>query len=278
MKIKIIKYNMKRSSDEYSELVKTLTSKNYQCFDALGDSKTIPDQDEFILESDFLFDNQLNTETMRLFDWREISKHSLGSNYYLTNAVGYYIDFDSKLKLDDLRNKRFKCGYCEHQTNEINKPTYCDKCLGSEYLKESDLFLTILLPVSQDDSSKRKELHSKLGDRNKAFKIAQENAIEQRAILEIERRKKQAKALREKLKEEIKLKNYEVEIQACLLENNLPIDDIIFYSHTQSWSYGWRSSSETKMKFEEFREKACHIDLPELNGARFVDLLSEAIK
>lgn len=94
---------------------------------------------EITLETEFIFDNQWNTEDgLRLHDWMEYSYE----NEFIRQ--GYYLEITDEMKA--IRDNTHKCGYCGKQ---YASPCICEACLASENLRAANLHLLKTKPVSQ---------------------------------------------------------------------------------------------------------------------------------
>ena len=98
------------------------------------------DSEDIELETSCLFSNQWNTACgKRVFDWYE----AIYPNRKIKE--GHYLDITDEMR--QIRQTTLVCGYCG-KNYPNGKPGFCNACLDSEYLKESDLALLRLLPVA----------------------------------------------------------------------------------------------------------------------------------
>jgi len=191
------------------------------------------------IETKFIFSNQWNTSeesfNLRIYDWSEniFENADIKEGYYLTDVK----------ELFDLRQNTFKCGYCgkyyTRADKEKNDLTFCDSCLGSEYLTEDNLILLRL---------------RRINDNGKFIPL---NDIDKIALLEIYH-KEQLAGRTKRLKQEIAdkkknlkkdLLNAEKEYKAFmwLINNNVNYKNCIYYSHCDEFCFGWRDA----LTFEE---------------------------
>lgn len=195
------------------------------------------------LETSCLFDNQWNSETERLFDWYEEYPALIGKQF----KIGHWLEITPEMAA--ARTECRKCGYCGKQygpLHEMPVPAdgFCRACLDSPYLKEADLHLLRLLPLT---------------DRRARLPLS---ADERAALLPIyvERQTtgsdSRAKARRDKERADV-LKKYESETSAATTERDgllwlwdkgLSLDNVIYYSHTGTFSFGWRSPVSESVK------------------------------
>lgn len=196
------------------------------------------------IETKCLFANQWNTACgKRIFQWME---------YTWPNdkiKEGYYFVMTDEFK--QLLKDKFKCGYCGHQYYKP-KQDWCDHCLGSEYLEKSNLGLLRLKPLKGKVS--KLTVPAKLRE---AYQIAQEKSLAIRCEKEIQR-------LRDNFKESERNNGIEFRAKLWLLENDISIDNFIFYKHTQKCTFGWRTAL-TKDQIESLKLK--------LNGFPFPKML-----
>jgi len=192
------------------------------------------------IETEHLFSNQFNTkEGFRLWNWRE--------NIFLNKDIkeGYYIDMPKEYF--NLLENTFSCGYCGKQYSKEEKLkkdlSFCNSCLGSEYLKEEDLFLLRLKRIN--DETQRLPLNDcdneVLIDTNiKEF----ERLNKIRKVKKIKRLK--AELIRDKQKTILKA-NEEYNGFMWCLNNGIETDNLIYYNHTKTFTFGWRD----KLTFKE---------------------------
>ncbi len=147
MKLKIIHYHYDITHiDEeiaWEALCKKLDDGRHQhCSHSFGNQPFTDNYEEIInVDTNYIFSDQFNEEggkNRRLFDWY-LQYRLKGKSI----KQGHYVEDLSELNA--LRAITFTCGYC----GKPGKGVFCDKCLGSEYLEKSDLFLLRLLPKNQ---------------------------------------------------------------------------------------------------------------------------------
>jgi len=125
---------------------------------------------EVWLETNFLFSNQWNTTTdspnypnFRVFDW---ALDATGGNMLpKTIKRGHFLVITPEMSL--IRNATYECGYCGHKypKHDTNTQEFCNHCLASEYLKQEDLRLLRLRPVSAGFKYRSPELTQDEHDR-----------------------------------------------------------------------------------------------------------------
>jgi hypothetical protein len=218
----------------YQELREKLEAMNVRLFNVIADhsdSRNFSDLDgkEIELETDHLFDNQWNTapneisdKGLRVFDWYEgiVPNRSIKSGHWLEQTS----------EMTAIRANTFVCGYCGKKSDKSD--VFCRHCLGSEYLKETDLKLLVLRAVK---------------DR---YDVDYDAVVIPESILaEYKEKQKASRIIRLKKRQErqledlrTKITNAEIEYTAfeLLIDNDIDFENVIYYSHTQTFCFGWR--------------------------------------
>jgi hypothetical protein len=226
-------------------------------FNVLADTKHVDSRktgaEEVDLETNFLFENQWNETTesgnRRLFDWYEA--------IYPNNKVkhGHWLEITPEMTA--IREQTLTCGYCGKFVKSVEPHLWhCEKCLGSEYLKEKDLGLLRLLPVA----CKNHKVSLAMTDDERAeimprWKEAQGLGNVSREAAKLSKHRQKIAALipaAEKKSDEL-LRAAKVETKALtwLMDHDLQlIDNCIFYTHTWRFGFGWRTplTDEEKSK------------------------------
>jgi hypothetical protein len=193
------------------------------------------------IETKYLYNNQFNTkEGFRGWYWREMiyENPNIKEGYYIVNPQ----------ELKDLLNNTFSCGFCGKQyTKEQHKTlSFCNSCLDSEYLKQEELFLLRLKAIS--DKSERLPLN----DCDKA--VLTETYKGSQIFGNNKRGKDRLKALRDRLLKDkqkaIKDINKKYNGFIWCLDNGIKTDNLIYYNHTDIFSFGWRD----RLTFEQEQE------------------------
>ena len=145
-----------------------------------------------------------------------------------------------------IRNETLTCSYCGHYQPITTEHKFCPDCLGSEYLKESDLKLTRLVPVSQKWTRKTEELTSdELAERLPAYKHAQLHG-------HTERDKAHIAAQRLDIENEYKKIIHHAKIEhdglLWLLDHGIKTNNVIYYDHKRIFSFGWRNPLSDDMR------------------------------
>jgi len=188
------------------------------------------------LETEHLFDNQWNTaptETsesgLRLIDWHQ--------SYLPDNRKqkrGYWLEQTDEMR--EIRRNTLVCGYCGHYEPSAKGYVFCEKCLGSPYLKEGELYMLRLMPVDKGLWGGERE---PLTDAEKAHLMP----------MYIEKQVTRRKADAEKVKADL-YKRYEKERDLAdteyngmiwLLDRDINTENCIFYGHKNEFCFGWRA-------------------------------------
>jgi hypothetical protein len=204
------------------------------------DGKAIP------LNPEHLFNDQWNTgplptapEGVRVHDWSEPYRP-----YSYQTKYGYWLELDDEALA--LRKATYKCKYCGHMTQDPGDG-FCHKCLGSEYLEEKDLHLLRMVSLAKPWGEKREKLTS------------EERAILYPLYLEAQGRVNGAKAealrgeITAKRDKAIMLANEEHDGFKWLLDNGIKSDNVLYYSHSRTFSFGWRGNGIHKGVVEQLR-------------------------
>lgn len=140
----------------YAALCARMEAQDTKCFESWGVNshyQSALDGIEVELETMYVFDNQWNTapipgvtdKGLRVFDWALDYKPD---GWEKSIKQGHYLDLTPEMI--EVRENRLKCGYCGKQYDKRDTPAppmFCTSCLGSEYLREKDLYLTRIGPV-----------------------------------------------------------------------------------------------------------------------------------
>lgn len=260
-------YDLRKPEEkqQYEALCKKLQGQGLICFSAWGGKGSFRHQEldglKIELETKFLFDNQWNTapiselyqKGLRVFDWAEdYHSRSIGLNPNL--KIGHWLEQTDEMR--QARVNRVKCGYCGKQYHLASKPpTFCDHCLQSKYLKESDLYLLRLRSV-MDKTNKFPPLTEKeLADLLPKYLSAQLKGKEARTQQELKDQREYVEKILSEAKQKAKqlLAVAEIEYQGkkWLIEHGVTnLRNVIYYDHTHLFSFGWMSPYSPIVKAE----------------------------
>ena len=198
------------------------------------------------LETNFLFSNQWNTTAdspthpnARVFDWYE-EFMPRGMNKDIKS--GHWLEITEEMRA--IRQSTLVCGYCgKHYPN--GKPGFCSACLDSSFLKESDLNLLRLLPVALCMPTRDPLADAERAELLPQYIIRQTTGKDSRAV-------KALAATRRRIEDKFRMETANAKTEhdgfIWLLDRNVNVDNVIFYNHTQKFSFGWRSALEPSVK------------------------------
>lgn len=237
-------------SAAYDALRTKLKAMGLTCFETHGGNShylgASVDALKIELETACLFDNQWNTgangalPNHRVFDWAQDSRYAC---YSPNIKKGHWIEQTKAMK--EARAKTYKCGYCGAHYGPYHKPLpddmACNACLDSEYLTVKDLPLLRLVAVS----AKRDDKHGAgiIGLLMPRYKQAQLHGS-------TERGKKRIAEKRERIEKDYKAAIHKAETEykgfTWLMDNGINTDNVIYYSHTNLFCFGWRGNGIDK--------------------------------
>jgi hypothetical protein len=199
------------------------------------------------LETNFLFGNQWNTSAdspakpnARVFDWyEEYMPQGMNKNI----KSGHWLEITPDMAA--IRRTTLQCGYCGKHYPD-GKPGFCSACLDSPYLKETELYLLRLLPVADSFGGNR----AKLTDVEQAellplYVTRQTTGSESRAL---KARQAQFQRIEEKHRKEKAAVEEEYRGMLWLWDHSVSLENVIYYSQTQKFSFGWREPLAESVK------------------------------
>jgi hypothetical protein len=235
----VFDFNISNSEEKaaYLALVESLKAKGLKCFESHGaGSHYIPQlAGPVTLETDFLFDNQWNTEGRdgknghRVFDWAMDYKPNNNPNL----KRGHWLEQTEEMRT--ARANRCKCGFCGNQMDMPDVPKFCPKCLDSEYLKSTELHLTRMQPIANE--VREPLTPDELAERLPLYKDAQLHGTTARGRARIAKRR--ADLLKER-DSAIRNANTEYDGMIWLMDHGIT-EQPIYYNHTGRFCFGWRS-------------------------------------
>lgn len=197
---------------------------------------------EVNLEVQNLFDDQWNTvEGFRLFNKVEFVWPNKGI------SEGYYLRQTPEMVA--VLQGTAKCRYCGHLA-PVGEKDFCDKCLGSPYLKETDLKLLRMEPIELSEyrtkgakkSSKAKPLtESELAELMPKYVAAQ-------ASLRAKEEAATRKALLRDFEKETSIAVTKYKGTLWILDAGVSIENVIFYPHENTFTFGWRNPLSEAVK------------------------------
>lgn len=250
-------YGLDPRSPEYVELTAKLKGMGLQKFASLP---TDHRESTFMqrangqtltLETAHLFDNQWNAAPLpgdalgwRVFDWRELVYFNSGRE--CTNfKQGYWLEQTPEMA--HAREHTYACGYCGYQTHEPAGAVFHLDCLESAYLKTADLRLLRLVPVRTyrlTIPERRESLRPELTPEETAYLMPLYLAAQTkgRTAAGIKRIASRREKVISKAKEAMETATIERDGMLWLLDRGLSTENVIYYSHTRRFSWGWQSA------------------------------------
>lgn len=199
------------------------------------------------LETKHLFGNQWNTaptETsesgIRVFDWAE----PIFKNKNL--KIGMWLEQTDEMRT--IRAHTLKCGYCGAYYSDESGKMFCDKCLDSPYLKSEELHLLRLLPVSKEWGAKRAPLS--VDERAALMPVYVERQTVSMNSRAVAAREAKIACIKEHAENAIYSATTERDGMLWLLERHINTENCIYYTHTNMFSFGWRSTLSDDVKKE----------------------------
>lgn len=236
-------FDVRKPEDKaaYDALAAKLTGEGLKCFETWGggshynaklDGKTLQ------LETRFLFADQWNTAPIEGISDKGLRVHDW--------AQDYPVDFSSSIKrghwlrqtdrMRAIRRETRVCGYCgkNYPSGTARGESFCTACIGSEYLKETELHLLRLLPVAMHLPKR-----APLTDAERAlllplYTAQQTKGNDARAVA-------RAKRVREQNASKFATAKLEHDGTLWLLDHGVNTENCIFYSHRRVFTFGWRA-------------------------------------
>lgn len=245
-------FNLNNNSEDqaYSDLV-TRLSQTHKKFHAIGDYY-YPNLDgaEIELETQHIFDNQWNTapigkytKGLRVFDWAESAIFNYGRECH-TIKKGHYIDLTPEMIA--IRKETLQCGYCGRYYPHTTEQTFCTNCLDSPYLEAKHLKLLRLSPVEGKWSRDVPELT--VEEYANLFPLYYDSQVRGKVTRDKEKLEEQRRRIQTDFDDTIQKKIPMLEATAkveyigknWLLSHGISIENVIYYSHTHKFSFGWK--------------------------------------
>lgn len=226
-----------RTWADKSELPTELRESNWMTVQRMPDLR---DGDTITIDTQHMFTDQCNVGSMRLFDSAEML-YASGAH----SGSGYYLE----LEPHDIaaRNETLKCGYCgqhygEHHeshwplTKQEKADLFCRKCIGSPNLTVDDIKRGINRLYRVSDM--RDEFHKKPTQQQfTSFLSSYDHAQAEARKLRIEQRKKLERA---RVEQKLREAQAEYDGKMWLLDRDYELDNVIYYTHTKLFGFGWR--------------------------------------
>ena len=189
---------------------------------------------ELEVETEYLFCDQYNTVPIE-----GVAENGMR---IMEESVEYVID--------DIRDFVGVCGYCGNQTRDKTEGI-CRKCLDSAYLDENTIRkgLTRIVPVGTKRISGQREPLS-----DEEWEYIRPKYIERQTQGADSRNAQKLKKQRGKIqaKYERKIDEIETEYEGMLwlMDSGINVDNVIYYSHTGVFCFGWRQPLSQDVRSE----------------------------
>ena len=228
--------------EEYEALRARLTAAGLECFETWGGGSGhyMPDLDgrELDLETEHLFNNQWNTAPIdgnsesgrRVFDWAQ----DYPINFSKSVKRGHYLDITEEMR--EIRRNTMKCRYCGAHEPAAKGCVFCPHCIGSEYLKAGELQLTRMKAI--DDASDCAPLTE--AERGRLLPIYKDAQLHGRTERDRKRIAKARADVIAKAAKESRHAAMERDGFLWFMDRGIRTDNLIFYSHTERFCFGWR--------------------------------------
>ena len=235
-------------AEQYARLVARLLKGGRRCFATLSECGAgkgyrytwVPKRGKTIeLETACIFDNQWNTAPIpkvsaqghRVFDWAEdvFPNRDIKSGHYRKQTDA----------MKAIRKSTLKCGWCGHHYPGGHTAIWCTACLDGPDLEEKLLPLLVLMPAGASHNDTRPVLSADdLAVLVADYVQAQTVGKHSRAVAHKARQRRDVLA---KAKRTIACATMERDGKIWLLDHDVSLDNVIFYDHTQRFSFGWRT-------------------------------------
>ena len=215
---------------------------------------------EIHLKTDYLFDDQWSTEEgFRLHNKTEFEWPALHIK------EGYYIRQNPQMIA--VLQSTAKCGYCGHQA-PVGEKDFCDKCISSPYLDESNLYLLRMEPI--EDPVRRSREVVKASQRapltQEELAIVMPRYVEAQTKVQQKKEKELRAAIKRDLEQKVELAEIDAKGMLWLLDAGISVENVIFYPHTRTFCFGWRNpvSKEVRAELvEKLKEFPFNFDIKE---------------
>ena len=227
--------------EKYAALCAELRAQGLKCFETWGGQGShynpAYDDVELVLETEYLFSNQWNTTPLvdghnglRVFDWAQ------DYDPYTRVKRGHYLDQTEAMRA--VREQIAKCGYCGHQEDIRDFPhIFCTTCLDSEYLKESDLFLLRLAPITKTDGNRAPLTDAEREWLLPRYQAAHLHGTTERGKARIEKRRIE---IEEKWAKDTAAASTERYGRRWVLDHLPGLEhELIYYPHLDRFCFGW---------------------------------------
>jgi hypothetical protein len=223
--MKTITVEIKTYECETPELLAEFKRLGLQAFDSLAVQYGKIKDGTYEVETDQIFSNQYNTVCgLRIFE-----KCTCLSSPGLSRLWGYYIA-EGIEKIRAYQKTVSVCHYCGKQYINTDLE-WCTSCRGSEYLEVNQKFLLNLTNIMDKHGSSDIIIPKDVLDDIEKQQKERQTAINEKRI----------KDKLESLKKGVENAKLEREVFQYLIDKGLKFDNVIYYSHTDTFCFGWRN-------------------------------------
>lgn len=242
-------FNISHPGDaaQYKALRAKLTAQGLECFESHGgashyngglDGKTLT------LETAHIFANQWNTAPIdgddgattgrRVFDWAQDSVYGT-PNRNPQIKRGHWLE--QTPEMGEARRNTAACGYCGHQEPAQKGNIFCPECIGSEYLETKLMHLLRMQPV--ENTGDRAPLTD--AERAHLLPLYRDAQLHGHTTRD-KKRIAQARAdIAGKFATATRNAKTEHDGMLWLMDRGVKTDNVIFYTHTGRFGFGWRA-------------------------------------
>ena len=200
---------------------------------------------EIHLKTDYLFDDQWSTEegfrlhNKTLFEWPA-----------LHIKEGYYIRQNPEMIA--VLQGTAKCGYCSHQA-PVGEKDFCDNCISSPYLEVSNLRLLRMEPIEAPERRTGKTLKTPRGARplsEEELAVVMPSYMEAQTKLREQQEAKLRAEVEVEFNKTMELATIKHDGMLWILDAGIPTENLIFYPHTRTFTFGWRNPVSKEVRAE----------------------------
>lgn len=199
------------------------------------------DGQEIELQTNFITDDQWNTPPVqgitesgfRVFDWCD----PIYPNRNIRH--GHYLEQTEEMAT--IRREMLKCGYCGKMHHISEGKEFCTECLGSSYLTVSNLKLLRLRPAGESNPTRPELTNEESSVLLPLYREAQIHGATTRNIAQIAKARAD---LRTELEATTKKAQTKYDGIIWLMDHGIKTDNVIYYDHIDTFSFGWRTPIE----------------------------------
>lgn len=200
---------------------------------------------EIHLETKHLFDDQWNTfEGLRLHNKAEFEWPALHIK------EGYYIRQNPEMIA--VLQGTAKCGYCDRQA-PVGEKDFCDNCISSPYLEVANLRLLRMEPIEAPERRTGKPLKTPRGASplsEDELAVIMPRYVEAQTKLREQQEAKLRAEVEAGLSKVIELATIKHDGILWILDAGIPTENLIFYPHTRTFTFGWRNPVSKEVRAE----------------------------